>query len=1641
MSLKDREGSDNFQNAALSVRWVQGFPVKYLAFINNSTICYPCGNFLIFLNIEKERKTVLQCMNGKVGAVATNIPYEVVAFSDRKLKPSIYIYNFPALTKRAKLKGYAQLDYTLLEFNRSGIYLASYSSIPEHEVTLWNWEAKVILCRKSQPGVEIKQMTFNPKNWRQLCLSSENYIAVWNIEKCDNDHYLKPKQINMPSEDGTFAKEYEGLLSQDIKDPTYGPVLPVAAIAGLVGLEAEKFKEKLGTERLLECLFRVTWAPLSMIASDENLHKEDEENYYKGNRINSMAVYKEKVFIAGEDGILRSLIIKESNYTIKDQIDVQSPVESIFFSPDFKQLLIQTEKGSIFSYVFEENKSIQTILEASSSNVQATDFITSENQYCMSVTFSGEFYIWMAEDGFPISKLCLKTKVSAMACCPASFSVAVGTTTGRLLIINVYDVKNPRLVHNIFLTNASLQHTHYDQNGMFLIIGASDRNVFILSAKASEIFKIIGFTEVCGDILQISTVSLWNAQESQVMILTEPSEDKKTRIEILILKEAIITESDMCSDERGRLKDEFILRRIYETNQILCSAVLGFHDNKLYGFCSNEPYICAFEIPEKKSNNMVLKIQNKIPSKHYGTGMLYLSFHGQWLASVAKDGILSIRDIKNLEPFVRSRCHSYHGQGIKSMAFSFDGQFILLNGKEDGALVCLKWKTIMAILVHECIEYLEIYLPSFYKSIEEEEKLFNKMKDSQIFLDSLYGQSGYHKKYSFPEVEISDETYEAEITWLQKKNREAIRKEVKIFTEKKKQLKDGIKSLTKTIQDMLRENELASDIAQLEQKEFSLDVEEIQRLYDEREEELEKLKKEAEMENLAKRFLCYILTEECWNSMKTKGQSIKSFHNRLEVKNFPMKERTREELEEVERVFQLRKIEIAEYKLRKEIAEVLPTALTKHEVEEEEEEEEEPKIRDSSLLKYLFGSLSYELIEDTSLLYSQLELHTREEKINQIVLLKDIIYNIKTNFNKEFTTIYLQKILEIERVTERNVNIGRIIEDLELGEKIWQPELEICENPERILAVEDHEIKVERILTPWEKEQAAIAEALELERLLLLQADDARQRALMDMMGGVLQVRKEDILKMEIPPPAFTLKPETVWTEDEKKQFKEYEKKVKDLNEEREKYKKSLDTELKKLQNSVNEATQTFDTILKRLFGKRVKCDMVIKQEELKIAILTFSLLLDEELLTRELELNGFLERKNSERIHTYDNIYEAREKLDAFRETYDILIAEDKVLERGFKKEFSELPTSMVETLYKMFKRRPRQTKHKQSDGGLGPIHFADGQKPIYIQQENLTQLMNAMEELDNPTNMPEGLELPVWNNFCALRRSKMENEQKVKQKALILLEMQTFLRKRTEDDDKVQSDIEKCLQEILLLQEEKMNYQLNSTIQILLTQGQVELDNFHFVLDFTDSILINRVLIEEVNAIVRTQGQKKVASMIESKNVHNGIIQIEWEHKKMEMEMEDLNQKAWDIQILFFSKDRQKFLKEPNYEILIGHEIYMMEQNLANMEKTHKKEVDSFKKLLKELGKYSNKKDAANFTLSCELQNEMVTVCERKEICKSLGSQLTCESIAKERYDAMLQQQKLIDISKIQAEQISILQAEVERLRMKTFPALIQM
>ncbi|NXG37286.1 CFA43 protein, partial [Dromaius novaehollandiae] len=533
-----------------------------------------------------------------------------------------------------------------------------------------------------------------------------------------------------------------------------------------------------------------------------------------------------------------------------------------------------------------------------------------------------------------------------------------------------------------------------------------------------------------------------------------------------------------------------------------------------------------------------------------------------------------------------------------------------------------------------------------------------------------------------------------------------------------------------------------------------------------------------------------------------------------------------------------------------------------------------------------------------------------------------------------------------------------------------------------------------------------------------------RLRALNDMMGGVLEVKKEDILKIDIPPPPFISKPESAWNEEEKKIFREYEKKVEELNEEKEKHRRALEAELKKLQASIQETTQCFDKTMCKLFERKVNSEMVIYQEELKIINILYSLLLDEELDTREAALHHFLKKKRKEKVsYCLECFCVADLLLDLYRSP--CLELQAAMLESDFRKDFADVPAYILDRLFKLYRRRPRTQKMKMLPDTSSPYGDHSGSAEDY--KEALTLLMKAMDELDKPEHMPNGLDPSLWDRFCLARRNKMESEQLVKWKALTLAEMQAFLQRRMDDDEKMKSEIGHIFQELTWLREEKMKLQLNLTVQFLLKQGQVELESTELP-DFTDAILINKTVIEELNCSIMAEGEKKVASMVECKDFSKGIFQLEWEHKKMKMQIEDLKQKAQDILTLRISKDHQLFLTVLNYDSRITHQVSMMEQTLSVIDKLHKKNVKNCQKIIKELEKCISLKKQANYELSLELKEKLVSVSERKHIFEAADTRLVSEKIARQRYREILKQKQLQDDVREQKEQFKVLRAEAE-------------
>ncbi len=67
------------------------------------------------------------------------------------------------------------------------------------------------------------------------------------------------------------------------------------------------------------------------------------------------------------------------------------------------------------------------------------------------------------------------------------------------------------------------------------------------------------------------------------------------------------------------------------------------------------------------------------------------------------------------------------------------------------------------------------------------------------------------------------------------------------------------------------------------------------------------------------------------------------------------------------------------------------------------------------------------------------------------------------------------------------------------------------------------------------------------------------------------------------------------------------------------------------------------------------------------------------------------MEEKKREKGSLANALVEAKHEMEIFRDEYEIMMADDKALDKGFKRDFSDQDPHTVDQLYKLFKRRPR--------------------------------------------------------------------------------------------------------------------------------------------------------------------------------------------------------------------------------------------------------------------------------------------------------------------------------------------------------------
>ena len=166
------------------------------------------------------------------------------------------------------------------------------------------------------------------------------------------------------------------------------------------------------------------------------------------------------------------------------------------------------------------------------------------------------------------------------------------------------------------------------------------------------------------------------------------------------------------------------------------------------------------------------------------------------------------------------------------------------------------------------------------------------------------------------------------------------------------------------------------------------------------------------------------------------------------------------------------------------------------------------------------------------------------------------------------------------------------------------------------------------------------------------------------------------------------------------------------------------------------------------------------------------------------------------------------KKTLEAHKEEFEILSAEDKSQDRAFIREFSDVPPSARDQLLKLFKKRakPRGAINKTCLNSA-PLNIPElgENNPFSDRPSTSTQIRfyetdteTILRDLDHFDNAPGAVDKSVWDRFVAYRREKIKMENNLRNKGLNLNEMSLFYQKRLEEDDQTKKTIDEYSRKI---------------------------------------------------------------------------------------------------------------------------------------------------------------------------------------------------------------------------------------------------
>uniref|UniRef100_A0A1B0C1E3 Cilia- and flagella-associated protein 43 n=1 Tax=Glossina palpalis gambiensis TaxID=67801 RepID=A0A1B0C1E3_9MUSC len=448
----------------------------------------------------------------------------------------------------------------------------------------------------------------------------------------------------------------------------------------------------------------------------------------------------------------------------------------------------------------------------------------------------------------------------------------------------------------------------------------------------------------------------------------------------------------------------------------------------------------------------------------------------------------------------------------------------------------------------------------------------------------------------------------------------------------------------------------------------------------------------------------------------------------------------------------------------------------------------------------------------------------------------------------------------------------------ELSVPVWEKD----EIVKRIMEVDDSEIKAIN-------RRAKKAEVVAKKRgRMLLWSVEFWVRALIVMMDGVLEKLWEEEIKKDIPMPEFMFKKQLAeYTLEDQKILRDYEEKVRLLNEDRKKYLRILGENEVKSKELKNTYIMKLNETITDMMITKLKYDFAIKEARLRN-------LNTKVIYNARLKCMKFLNkyRLDLEDIAYYIEKYERYAELwdssiTFLRGKQDNVIVKERTVERQFKNQFLNAVSPQLTTeMNRAYKKRPKlPPKLMNSVLICKQLSLYINAKPQIRSNfpiaKDVLEYLDALKAMDNYAAAPPNVEMKQWEQFTKLRRQKVEAEFRLRAINLQIADAQGVSTNFTKSVYNLRNKKSAVLFKVQDYQEHYLAAVQNQTLELRLTMGQVETSVLGHVTHLQNCILMHEDDINDINQSILKAGQMKLKAMQRVAYFRRQVIFKEWEHK----------------------------------------------------------------------------------------------------------------------------------------------------------------